>query len=113
MTTQSPTCKSSAHPTADVPLVQYRDGSIYAMSLSEPGRVYLVQLAPLSCTCAGFSFRGRCCHATAAVERFGQVCEHCGHSGADVDVFVNRWDNNSTIVLCTDRRACMARQGVA
>ena len=87
MTTASPV-QSRAHPPAEALLASYPDGSLVALSLSEPGRTYRVQLAPLACECPGFQFRGCCYHVRAAVERFGlqaespeepeYVCYSCG-----------------------------------
>ena len=96
----SPPVKSSAHSPADVPLVQYRDGSVYAMSLTTPGRVYRVTLDPLSCECLGWQHRRHCCHSQAALARFASPCDWCGQFGAQA--FVNGVDGDSIIHLCGD-----------
>jgi hypothetical protein len=88
-----------------VPLVQYRDGSVYAMSLSEPGRTYLVTLSPLSCTCKGWQYRGVCCHSTAALVRFSPPCLWCG-SREHVETWFNGWDD-SELALCS---ACFTKE---
>jgi hypothetical protein len=83
-----------------VPLVQYRDGSIFAMSLSQPGVTYLVQLDPASCQCPGFQHRGSCCHLAAALARFGRACEWC-RSHTNVQVYRSGWCNGAEVALCT------------
>jgi hypothetical protein len=72
-----------------MPLVRYQDGSIYAMSLSQPGVTYRVTLAPeLSCACQAWAYRQACCYVEAATGRFGglpvvepeprRTCHNCG-----------------------------------
>jgi hypothetical protein len=80
----SPRTQSKAHQPDEALLAVYADGSIIALSRSEPGRTYRVELAPLSCECPGFQYRGSCYHTVAAVERFTEVesvvCWSCGAS---------------------------------
>ena len=106
--THSPTQRtpvSKAHSPESVPLVQYRDGSLYAMSLTTPGLVYRVQLDPLACECLGFQHRQTCCHTLAAQARFAPPCLWCG-STVDVEVWHNGWDD-SELALC---RSCFTKE---
>jgi hypothetical protein len=110
-----------AHAPAEAQLAQYPGGAIVALSLSEPGRTYRVQLDPLSCECPGFQHRGCCYHVKAAVERFGEqaaavepeprryVCYSCGHPWSEQDGTLSAagWH------VCADRAVCSCRaQGV-
>jgi hypothetical protein len=98
-------------------LAAYPDGSIAALSLTRPGVVYLLQLAPeVSCTCPGVQHRSQCYHVAAAVKRFGglpaveaeprrYVCCNCGAP----------WDEATGDVVnglhgCRDLNACVQRQ---
>src|SRR5205807_177452 len=100
MNTQSPAVQSTRPRGGRAPetaiLDQRPDGSIGA--LSSNGRdIYTVRLQPvLSCTCPGFSYRGACYHATAAVELYGS-CEHC-QAGGNVAVFTS--PAGDRFVLC-------------
>jgi hypothetical protein len=105
--TASPSVHSKAHSPADVPLARYKDGSVFAMSLSQPGVTYAITLEPLSCTCAGFTHRGQCCHSTAALARFAPPCFWCG-SRQNVEVWRNGWDD-SEMALC---RSCFTPKEV-
>src|SRR5262245_39609707 len=90
---------SSAHSPDSVPIVRYSDGTIYAMSLTQPGVTYRVQLDPASCQCAGFAHRGQCCHLAAAQQRFGVECYWC-RSTVDVRTYSNHNDDDAEIALC-------------
>src|SRR5947209_4831545 len=89
VTLASPSVQSTprrgAHDPAEALLTRYADGRIAALSLTQPGVVYLLTLAPVSCTCPGFTHRGRCYHSAAAAARYAEqaeerryVCYSCG-----------------------------------
>jgi hypothetical protein len=66
------------------------DGTIYVLS-SDGHTEYRVTVSPLSCAGKGFTFRGQCCHATAAQARYSepqpdaQPCHACGVMTTGID----------------------------
>lgn len=89
-------CRGGKDPASAI-LSPRADGTIAALS-SDGYSIYTVRLAPLSCTCKGFSSRGYCYHSAAALARFVPPCAWCD-SREDVSVYWNEWDQ-SELALC-------------
>lgn len=112
---------SAAHDPAEAQLARYSDGSIVALSLSEPGRTYRVQLEPLACECPAFRFRSACYHSAAALARYGEVepaparIDRCGNCGSPVDVLTGippyiRERGCAPFWRCLDLNSCVRSQ---
>lgn len=99
LTRESTPRRSAARDPRSVVLSARADGSFGALS-SDGATIYDVRqvAGEWRCTCRGFAARSTCCHSSAAAQ--AATCYWCGHVGADVEVYLNGWDNDAELPLC-------------